>query len=58
MNLVVFEPLKGISCAECRKGPLPHLVRVSGVPRCLDCSQLGHLVYLPRGDAALTRRAR
>ncbi|MCB5183144.1 DUF2293 domain-containing protein [Streptomyces antimicrobicus] len=58
MNLVVFEPLKGISCAECRKGPLPHLVRVSGVPRCLDCSALGHLVYLPRGDAALTRRAR
>ncbi|QES50675.1 DUF2293 domain-containing protein [Streptomyces venezuelae] len=58
MNLVVFEPLKQISCAECRHGPLPHLVRESGVPRCLDCADLGHLVYLPRGHAALTRRAR
>ncbi|MFI5981032.1 DUF2293 domain-containing protein [Streptomyces sp. NPDC051555] len=58
MDLVVFESLKRISCAECGNGPLPHLVRPSGVPRCLDCADLGHLVYLPRGDAALTRRAR
>ncbi|MET9699690.1 DUF2293 domain-containing protein [Streptomyces sp. NPDC006529] len=58
MDLVVFEPLKRISCAECGHGPLTHLVRESGVPRCLDCADLGHLVYLPRGDAALTRRAR
>lgn len=28
------------------------------MPRCLDCADLGHLVYLPRGDAALTRRSR
>ncbi|MDJ0381386.1 DUF2293 domain-containing protein [Streptomyces sp. G-G2] len=58
MNLVVYEPLKRISCAECGRGPLPHLVRELGVPRCLDCADLGHLVYLPRGDTALTRRAR
>ncbi|MEV7615453.1 DUF2293 domain-containing protein [Streptomyces sp. NPDC089799] len=58
MNLVVFESLKQIHCAECRRGPLPHLLRASGVPRCLYCARLGHLVYLPRGDAALTRRAR
>lgn len=25
---------------------------------CLDCAGLGHLVFLPAGDAALTRRAR
>lgn len=25
---------------------------------CLDCADLGHLDYLPRGDTALTRRAR
>jgi hypothetical protein len=25
---------------------------------CLDCADLGHLVFLPSGDAALTRRAR
>ncbi|AZM88657.1 MULTISPECIES: DUF2293 domain-containing protein [Streptomyces] len=58
MSLVVFESLKPIHCAACRRGPLRHLVRESGVPRCLDCADLGHLVYLPRGDTALTRRAR
>jgi hypothetical protein len=29
-----------------------------GAPRCLDCADLGHLVFLPRGDTALTRRSR
>ncbi|NXY93184.1 DUF2293 domain-containing protein [Streptomyces sp. BR123] len=58
MTLVVFESVKAIHCAQCRRGPLRHLVREAGVPRCLDCADLGHLVYLPRGDAALTRRAR
>ncbi|WP_405755534.1 DUF2293 domain-containing protein [Streptomyces sp. NBC_00073] len=58
MSLVVFESQKQIHCAQCRQGPLRHLVREAGVPRCLDCADLGHLVYLPRGDAALTRRAR
>ncbi|MET9608930.1 DUF2293 domain-containing protein [Streptomyces sp. NPDC006512] len=58
MSLVVFESQKQIHCAECRQGPLRHLVREAGVPQCLDCADLGHLVYLPRGDAALTRRAR
>ncbi|AIR97795.1 hypothetical protein SGLAU_08915 [Streptomyces glaucescens] len=28
------------------------------MPRCPDCADLGHLVFLPRGDTALTRRAR
>lgn len=27
-------------------------------PLCLDCADLGHLVFLYRGDAALTRRAK
>ncbi|MFI8099997.1 DUF2293 domain-containing protein [Streptomyces sp. NPDC086023] len=58
MNLVVFEPLKTVHCAECRAGPLRRHVRENRVPRCLDCADLGHLVYLPRGDTALTRRAR
>jgi hypothetical protein len=34
------------------------LVLEEGVPRCLDCVDLGHLVFLPRGDTALTRRSR
>jgi len=29
-----------------------------GAPRCVDCADLGHLVFLPRGDTALTRRSR
>ena len=29
-----------------------------GGPLCLDCADLGHLDFLPRGDTALTRRAR
>ncbi|MFH8611214.1 DUF2293 domain-containing protein [Streptomyces sp. NPDC018029] len=57
-GLLVFQPLRRRHCAECRSGPLPLLVLEGGEPRCLDCADLGHLVYLPRGDTALTRRAR
>lgn len=39
-------------------GPLRMLVLEDGSPRCLDCADLGHLVFLPRGDTALTRRSR
>ncbi|MDN0194914.1 DUF2293 domain-containing protein [Streptomyces sp. S.PNR 29] len=55
---VVVQPLKRRHCAECRGGPLPLLVVEDGTPRCLDCADLGHLVFLPRGDTALTRRSR
>ncbi|KUO22812.1 hypothetical protein AQJ91_02030 [Streptomyces dysideae] len=34
------------------------LVLEEGAPRCLGCADLGHLVFLPRGDTALTRRSR
>ncbi|KUN93986.1 hypothetical protein AQJ84_28615 [Streptomyces resistomycificus] len=34
------------------------LVLEEGAPRCLDCADLGHLVFLPSGDTALTRRSR
>jgi len=34
------------------------LVLEQGTPRCLDCADLGHLVFLPRGDTALTLRSR
>lgn len=57
-GLLVFQPLRRQHCAQCRRGPLPLLVLEEGVPRCLDCADLGHLVFLPRGDTALTRRAR
>ncbi|MGI5425089.1 DUF2293 domain-containing protein [Streptomyces sp. CA-179760] len=57
-GLLVFQPLKGRYCAECRRGPLPLLVLEERTPRCLDCADLGHLVFLPSGDTALTRRSR
>ncbi|MER6182098.1 DUF2293 domain-containing protein [Streptomyces sp. NPDC001652] len=57
-GLLVVQPLRRKQCAECRGGPLSLLVLEEGAPRCLDCADLGHLVFLPRGDTALTRRAR
>lgn len=53
-----MQPLRRRHCAECRGGPLALLVVEGGAPRCLDCADLGHLVFLPRGDTALTRRSR
>lgn len=58
MDLVVIRPLKGRHCAECHRGPLALHLLEAGAPVCLQCADLGHLVFLPRGDAALTRRAR
>ncbi|MFG2355748.1 DUF2293 domain-containing protein [Streptomyces sp. NPDC048521] len=57
-RLVAIQPLKHKRCAGCRRGPLPLLVLEDGAPHCLDCADLGHLVFLPRGDTALTRRSR
>ncbi|OQR63304.1 hypothetical protein B6E66_15450 [Streptomyces maremycinicus] len=57
-GLVVVQPLRRKHCAGCRRGPLPMLVLEDAAPRCLDCADLGHLVFLPRGDTALTRRSR
>ncbi|NUR43323.1 MAG: DUF2293 domain-containing protein [Streptomyces sp.] len=57
-GLLAVQPLRRRQCAECRRGPLPMLVLEDGAPRCLDCADLGHLVFLPRGDTALTRRSR
>ncbi|MEB3961670.1 DUF2293 domain-containing protein, partial [Streptomyces kunmingensis] len=55
---VVFRSVKRRRCGACRVGPLTLLVLADGEPRCLDCVDLGHLVYLPRGDTALTLRSR
>lgn len=57
-GLLVFQPVKRRHCAECRTGPLTLLVLEEGAPHCLDCADLGHLVFLPRGNTALTRRSR
>jgi hypothetical protein len=56
-DLVVVEPLRDWKCAGCG-GTGGRLIMDAVGPLCLTCADLDHLVYLPRGDAALTRRAK
>ena len=59
-DLVVFSILRESKCADCGKEMLggDFLFMEGERPLCLSCADLDHLVYLPRGDTALTRRAR
>lgn len=43
-------------CGEAGAGDL--LLKARSGTMCLDCADLGHLEFLPSGDAALTRRAK
>ena len=56
-EIVVVSALKDWTCVECEGGGSMLTMEDRG-PLCLDCADLAHLVYLPAGDAALTRRAR
>jgi hypothetical protein len=58
-DIVVFWIVRDSACAECAselgKG---RFLRMEGErPLCLACADLDHLVFLARGDTALTRRA-
>ncbi len=59
-DLLVYDTLRDSVCGECQaelgKGAL--IVLEKGAAVCLACADLDHLVWLPRGDAALSRRAR
>jgi hypothetical protein len=56
-DLVVVMPVKDWTCAECGDtGDL--LIMDDAGPLCMTCADLDHLVFLPAGDAALTRRAK
>ncbi len=58
-DLVVFSTLRDSECSECGE-PLPggsFLTLEKSAALCLGCADLDHLVWLPRGEAALTRRA-
>ena len=56
-ELTVISPHQAWTCASCEDtGDL--LVKTNAGALCLDCADLGHLVFLPSGDAALTRRAK
>jgi hypothetical protein len=58
-EIVVFSVRKDTECAECGcelwKGSFLRLDQEKAL--CLSCADLDHLEFLPRGDAAVTRRA-
>lgn len=56
-DLVVIEPLKEFSCTNCA-GTGPYLFMEGPGPLCLTCADMDHLVFLPAGNAALSRRAK
>jgi hypothetical protein len=56
-DLLVIQPVRDWTCAQCQAtGDL--LIMDEPGPLCLACADLDHLVFLPAGDAALTRRAK
>ena len=60
-ELTVFISSRDSTCDECREalGTRAWITLGSGGRAfCLSCADLDHLVFLPSGDAALTRRAR
>jgi hypothetical protein len=59
-DLIVFDIVRESQCADCGKELQAHdfLFMEGERPLCLTCADLDHLVYLHRGDTALTRRAR
>nr|WP_020671674.1 DUF2293 domain-containing protein [Amycolatopsis nigrescens] len=59
-DLVVISPEKDWACAECalKSAPGEFLFEEDGRSLCLSCADFGHLVFLPAGNAALSRRAK
>ncbi len=56
-DLVVVSPVRNWTCSACG-GTGDLLIMDEPGPLCLACAEMDHLVYLPAGDAALTRRAK
>ena len=58
-EIVIFWIVRDSACAECGEelGKGRFLRMEAERPLCLRCADLDHLVFLERGDAALTRRA-
>jgi hypothetical protein len=56
-DLLAILPVNDWACADCGGGG-DFLTMEGAGPLCLTCADMDHLVFLPAGDAALTRRAR
>ena len=58
-ELQVFVPLRDGNCSECDESTQGDYVFLENDNAlCLDCADMGHLVFLPSGNATLTRRAK
>jgi hypothetical protein len=56
-DLVVVSPVKEWTCATCGSEDGGWLIMQDPGTVCMACADMDHLVFLPSGDAALTRRA-
>jgi hypothetical protein len=57
-DLVVLRLAKDVTCAGCGQTVDDLVTEESTGPICLTCADMDHLVFLPAGDAAMTRRAK
>jgi hypothetical protein len=59
-DLAVIRPTKAWDCGSCgRHYEAEHfLLMEDDAPLCMDCADFGHLVFLPAGNATLSRRAK
>jgi hypothetical protein len=57
-ELVVVSPLRDFTCSACGEEQGGWLIMEDSGPICMACADMAHLVFLPSGDAALTRRAK
>jgi hypothetical protein len=57
-DLVVVSPVKDWTCSLCGSEDGGWLIMEDSGPVCMGCADMDHLVFLPSGDAALTRRAK
>jgi hypothetical protein len=57
-DLLVISPVKPFTCADCGSTDAGLMRLEDDAPHCLECVDLDHLVFLPSGNTALTRRAR
>ncbi|WP_430789551.1 DUF2293 domain-containing protein [Actinoplanes sp. G11-F43] len=57
-DLVVVQPTREFTCAGCGRTDGDLLMMEDAGPHCLTCVDFDHLVFLPAGDTALTRRAK
>lgn len=56
-DLVVISPIRDWTCTTCG-GSGDLLIMEDAGPSCLVCADMDHLVFLPAGEAALTRRSK